>query len=82
MITRKVGKVEMTLKAGCYWGEWCDVAIFQEWKGTQHGDITQYIEMNTDEAEALVAELQAAIAEAKRLDHEYSDYMRHEREGQ
>lgn len=75
MITKTINKVTMTLKAACFWGEWCDVAIIQEWKNTQRGDISHHIEMNIDEAEALIVEMQVAIAEARRIDAEYAAHM-------
>lgn len=71
VVTKTINNVAMTLHVGCYWGEWCDVGIIQEWKGTPRGDVMQSIEMTADEAEHLVSALQAAIADARRIDAEY-----------
>ena len=79
MITRTRNGITMNLHARCYWAEWCDVGIIQTFKGTQNGDIFNSIEMTADEAERLIAELQAAIAEARRIDAEYLADMERER---
>lgn len=79
MITKRHNNVTMTLTAKCFWGELCDVGIVQEWKGTQHGDKFVLVEMSADEAEALVGEIQTAIAEARRIDREYAAHMDQER---
>ncbi len=71
MITRKINNVLMELRAACYWGWWCDVAIIQKFHHPQRGLIESYIELSISDAEQLVAELQTAIAEAKAIDQEY-----------
>lgn len=68
MITKTVNGVTMNLRAECYWGEWCDVGIVQEWDHPQTGKHAQYIEMTADEAAQLISELQQAIARARELD--------------
>lgn len=73
MIEKTINGVTMKLRAACFWGELCDVAIIQDWINAQGGDKSSFIEMSIDEAEALIIEIQAAITEARRCDREYSE---------
>lgn len=73
MITKTINKCTMKLQAVCTWGDGPDVMICQEWDHPQTGKHAFYIDMSADEAEQLITEMQAAIAEARRIDREYSE---------
>ncbi len=62
----------MKLQAVCDWPA-NDVLICQEWDHPQTGKHAFYIEVSIDDAELLIVEMQAAIAEARRIDREYSE---------
>ena len=87
MITSEINGVKMELSAGCYWGEWVDVAIIQKYhdvqlpseQGVLRGTIQNCIELNIEQAEALVHELITAIVQAKVVDAEYQRDMEKDR---
>lgn len=80
MIIKALNNCVMKLHAGCYWGEWCDVGIIQEWDHPQRGREISYIEMTANEAEQLITELQTAIARARELDAGYFESMKEVRD--
>ena len=79
MITRVFNNVSMKLQTVCGWPA-MDVLICQEWDHPQTGKHAFYIEVSADEAELLIVEMQAAIAEARRIDAEYTAHMESEKD--
>lgn len=76
MITKEFKGGIMTLKADCYWAYWCDIGITQEFTFTdERPKVLNHIELNVNEAQALILELQDAIRECRRIDQEYNQYV-------
>ncbi len=70
MITKTINRTTMKVQAVCDWPA-NDVMIAQEWDHPQSGKHAFYIELSADEADLLIVEMQAAIAEARRIEEEY-----------
>lgn len=67
---------KMRVQAICDWT--IGIRILQEFNHIQRGPIVNEIQLNVDQAEAIIEELKAAIAEHKRIDDAYDDYQRQE----